>query len=210
MQTAALRYELADQHTYRFLQGVVPWSLVPGLESLSDQSAEHYAYYNVGAGAASSIAIALDQLEAYIALEGPFDGVLGFSQGAGLAIMLLVRRYHGDPVAPPPFKCAILFSPVSVYDPVAYEKRGQVRLLDGTLDGKYSITIPTAIIYGKEDSRKQECEGLLSSCDPTKRSVLIHEGNHEIPGIGLRSELAGTVNMVRRAIYQAELQSSTE
>ncbi|KUJ07890.1 DUF341 domain protein [Mollisia scopiformis] len=209
MQTAAIRYELADQHTYQFVQGVVPWPMASGLKLLSDPSAEHWAYYDIGEGVASSLATALEQLKAYLAAEGPFDGVLGFSQGAGLAAMFLVQRYYEDPLATPPFKLAIFFSPVSVYDPVAYQKSGEVKILDGPVDQKYVIRIPTAIIYGEEDSRRHECEGLVSSCDPTKLSVLVQKGGHEIAGIGLRSELAGTVNTIRRVIYLAQLSPRT-
>lgn len=40
--TAAFRYELADQHTYEFVQGVEPWKLPPGMsDDLAGISIRH-------------------------------------------------------------------------------------------------------------------------------------------------------------------------
>lgn len=119
--------------------------------------------------------------------------------------MLLVRRFYQDCLDTVPFRCAIFFSPVSVYDPVVYQKRGEAKLLSGKVDDQYVVNIPAAVIYGKRDSRKHECEEFLASCNPTKLFTLVHERGHEIPGIGFRSDLTEAVKMVRRAIYTAEV-----
>jgi hypothetical protein len=175
-----------------------------GLESLSDPSSTHYAYYDIGANAGASLGTAIDQLEVYISKYGPFDGVLGFSQGAGLAAMLLVRRAYLSPENPSPFKCAVFFSPVSVYDPVAYLERGQQKVVTGMVNGNYPINIPTLLVYGKNDGRKGECETLVKTCNPNVLEVLVHDGGHEIPGIGLRGEMATVVKLMRRVVYRAE------
>lgn len=118
--------------------------------------------------------------------------------------MLLVRHYYRARDAPPPFKCAVLFSPVSVYDPVAYTERGEKKVLSGKVNGGYPISIPVAIIYGSRDERKAECEGLVETTNPKLREVFVHGGDHEIPGSALRRELLESVKLARRIVYKAE------
>jgi predicted esterase len=202
MQTAAFRYELADQHTYEFVQGVIPWRLPEELASYSNSSDEHYAYYGMSD---TSFIAALDDLEAYIEAEGPYDGVMAYSQGAGLATMLLVRRQHLHPDKAPPFRCAILFSPVQVYDPVAYLDNGAVAVLDGNTRLMGKLQIPVSIIFGETDERKNEAKSVESICGPSLLSALVHKGGHEVPGAGSKNDLLEAVKAARRAITRAEL-----
>lgn len=59
---------------------------------------------------------AVDQIEAVIDEQGPFDGVLGFSQGGSLALTLLLQhQLSGLMTVPPPFRFAILCSPVIAF-----------------------------------------------------------------------------------------------
>jgi len=51
-----------------------------------------------------------DLLAAVIAEEGPFDGVVGFSQGASLAASYAIQHQINFPDQPPPFRFAVLFS----------------------------------------------------------------------------------------------------
>ncbi|KAH8885980.1 hypothetical protein GQ53DRAFT_828354 [Thozetella sp. PMI_491] len=199
---AAFRYELADQHSYEWVQGVVQWELPPELASLANPSGTHYAYYDITSPA--SFIAALDSLEAYIEAEGPFDGVMAYSQGAGLVTMLLVRRQYLQPGKTPLFRCAILFSPVQVYDPVEYVGSGKVKVLDSVSPGMAALPIPVSIIYGDGDKRQDECRGVQALCDPDLLSVYVHQGGHEIPGLGAKSGLLGSVKMARRCITLAE------
>ena len=111
---------------------------------MSEVNATSWAYFDPSSTA--SYIKALDYLDTYVAAEGPFDGVLGFSQGASLAAMHLVRKAIQAPTEAPPFKCAILISCAAVYDPVAYFERGEVRVLDFERDGR-PIKIPTVHIW---------------------------------------------------------------
>lgn len=60
---------------------------------------------------------ACDYLDLVIAEEGPFTGVIGFSQGAALAISYLLNHEIQRPHAPPPFRWAALFSPTLALSP---------------------------------------------------------------------------------------------
>ncbi|WYZ42696.1 hypothetical protein EsH8_VI_000395 [Colletotrichum jinshuiense] len=57
----------------------------------------------------------MEHLETTIEELGPFDGVLGFSQGAALALSYIYdQQFHGRLV---PFKFALCFSPVLAFSP---------------------------------------------------------------------------------------------
>lgn len=176
------------------------------MNNLSDPSEQHYAYYDIGLP--SSFAKAVDLLEAYINAEGPFDGVMAYSHGAGLAAMFLVREKYLNPSKPPPFRVAIFFSPVSVYDPVAYLERNEVLVLDDVGDGPPAVDIPTVIIYGKQDPRKEESKGLKAICHPDLVWEYVHEGGHEVPGIGVKDAISESVKIARRGIVTAELRGA--
>ena len=49
--------------------------------------------------------------------QGPFDGVLGFSQGGSLALTYLLQHEIECPNDPPPFRFAILLSTVIAFSP---------------------------------------------------------------------------------------------
>ena len=51
--------------------------------------------------------------------QGPFDGVLGFSQGASLALAYLIQHDVKCPDEAPPFKFAIILSTVVSFSPDA-------------------------------------------------------------------------------------------
>lgn len=173
------------------------------LTALSNPSAQHYAYYDNKS--TPSFITALDNLEAYVEAEGPFDGVLAYSQGAGLVAMLLVRRQYLHPDKVPLFRCAILFSPGHVFDPMMYLETGEVRVLEGVPEGKSALSFPVVVIYGEEDELRHGCSQFAALCDPDLLSVFVHEGGHEVPGLGAKSSLLGAVKMARRGIIQAEL-----
>ena len=147
---------------------------------------------------------ALEQLDTYVAAEGPFDGVLAFSQGATLAAMHVARKAIQAPSQTPPFKCAILISCAAVYDPVAYFERGEMRILNSRLDG-HPIQIPTVHIWGEQDPMRDQSRDLSELCQPSLAAVFVHEGAHEVPRLGASSALAGSVKAVRRGVTLATL-----
>ncbi|KAL2784040.1 serine hydrolase FSH [Aspergillus keveii] len=98
-QTASLRYRLGqDAHEFDFVDGSILWPPARGIAELFSSDADTvdcYSYFNESA---SSILTAVNDLAAYVITNGPFDGVIGFSQGAVLAATLLIAVA----VQPPP------------------------------------------------------------------------------------------------------------
>ncbi|KAL8638785.1 MAG: hypothetical protein Q9228_004094 [Teloschistes exilis] len=157
-QTAALRYELGGQHLYEFVQGIKSVPVAPELASISKMdNATYYAYYVPEIRV--TVREALDDLDAYIAEEGPFDGLLAFSQGACLAAMHLVRQSVEHPSATPSFRCAIFIACPNVYDLSAFVERGEFRCLNPKTDG-HPIQIPTVHIWGEKDWLNEQSRGV--------------------------------------------------
>ncbi|KAK4236507.1 family of serine hydrolases 3 [Achaetomium macrosporum] len=196
-QTAALRYELGDSHTYEFVDGTIPTSMAPEFANVASPNDDFFAYANFDDLA--SCLTALDQLDAYVAAEGPFDGLLAFSQGATIAATYLAHMHRTG--RRPPFKCAVFFSAGGVFD-FDLLASGKVKLLTPEDVGEI-ITIPTAHIWGLQDNTPVQSAAVGAVCAGEKRQVFLHEGGHEIPGVRSPADVKGSVRVMRRVISMA-------
>ncbi|KAL9609134.1 MAG: hypothetical protein Q9167_006078 [Letrouitia subvulpina] len=161
---------------------------------------QYYQFYDPYS--AASMHDALSQLCTYISIEGPFDGVIGFSQGASLAATFLIQQSQDHPLAPLPFKCAIFLSGGKPLDPKALE-RGEIVLIDPTKTGPL-LHLPTANIWGRNDMLwPGSCETLCSLCDESMRSASIHDEGHDVPGAKDKEAVQGAVRAIRRTIDKA-------
>ncbi|KAL4785498.1 serine hydrolase-domain-containing protein [Aspergillus varians] len=100
-RTAALRSELEGDHTFEFVEGTIPHPKATATERYATSDDEYYAYYDPDSS--TSFQTALMHLQSYLAVEGPFDGVLAFSQGVSLVSALLLDRS----LTRVPFRCAV-------------------------------------------------------------------------------------------------------
>ena len=147
---------------------------------------------------------ALSDLERYVAEEGPFDGVLGFSLGGALAATLLISKSleHREANPNPPFKCAIFLSAAIPYDPTAI-LRDEIRKICST-QGEL-IQIPTAHIWGSNyDMAKETCPVLSELCNPHLRNIFVHDLGHDVPGARSHGAMNGIIRVIRRTIDQCE------
>lgn len=148
---------------------------------------------------------ALSQLDAYIEAEGPFEAVLAFSHGASLAAAYLMCKHYDNPSATPAFRCAVLVSPISAYDTVAYLEKGEIRVLANGDEKGPPIAIPTVLMWGETDERKGESQSYRTLCDQRLLEVYAHDGGHEVPGFGTKTSVQGAVKAMRRGISRAVL-----
>lgn len=145
---------------------------------------------------------ALLDLDAYVDAEGPFDGIIAFSQAVGLAGTWLVHRRRAS--SPSSVRCAIfLAGGSSALDPTLLLEEGAIVHLPAAKVGEI-IDIPTAHVYGVADPYAPEAVAFSALCGREVRSVYVHPGVHEVPGSGAgssgREVLNLTVNTIRRAI----------
>ncbi|KAF2174702.1 hypothetical protein K469DRAFT_772249 [Zopfia rhizophila CBS 207.26] len=202
-QTAAVRIELGDNHTFEYVDGCTPAKLDPELVAFFPVNDEYYDYW--GNSMESKIKAVTD-LERMLEKEDPFDGVLAFSQGAMLAITYILReaklqptKHHIDPA----FKVAIFFSAIKPVDSVLLEETGIEAFVDSNGDHPL-VRIPTAHIWGRSDKTwSKDSKEVAGLCDPEKRAIYIHDGGHEVPGSKDSNTLYAVVHTVRRTIDAA-------
>ncbi|KAE8368121.1 serine hydrolase FSH [Aspergillus caelatus] len=105
---------------------------------------------------------------------GPFDAVIGFSQGAALASALLI--HHHDKIA----ESESLFKVgVSICAGTPYETSGISKL--NPKPGTASIHIPTAHIVGMQDPLFEDGIKLYRLCEPSKVFLYNHGSKHMVP-----------------------------
>lgn len=144
-------------------------------------------------------------MDSYIALEGPFDAILAFSQGASLAATYLIRKFEQDAVQQrlnPGIKIAVFLSGLL---PVDYNALvdDNVRLLEYGIDEKV-IPLPTANIWGSKDFQWSKSSWELSElCTKEERTVFIHDGGHEVPASKSKGAVIKAVHTIRRAVHTA-------
>lgn len=104
---------------------------------------------------------------------GPFDGVLGFSQGAAVAAALCQLRQTSASNAGVHFKFAVL---CSGYPP-------PLPLFENGMASKTGITCPSLHIYGDRDRQIHDhtSEQLSNSFQSGERTIVKHACGHIIP-----------------------------
>ncbi|CAD6443640.1 b34df6cb-47cc-4eed-8c17-f661ba13acdb [Sclerotinia trifoliorum] len=108
--------------------------------------------------------------------EGPFDGIIGYSEGATVAGTLLLHEQKRFEIEGrlPMFKCAVFFAG---WPPLTPEFDGIV--LADTTD--LTITIPTLHIIGSLDPYLAGCISLYNVCDMDNAYLFDHGKGHTLP-----------------------------
>lgn len=163
---------------------------VTGLESFASPEDNFFSFYDEEDF--SSLPVVLNQLDNYIATQGPFDAVMGFSAGAVLGgLYLLLKQQQSKTL---PFRCAILLS-AGASTP-ALESLG----IDPLEVGR--IQIPSAHIWGSADDWAPTAGRDLSRLfEPNRRLNLVHDGGHEVPR---KTFVIESVHVIRRIVALAE------
>lgn len=130
-QLARILEALGDEHEYVFLEGEVQVAK-SGTRHLLDSSAilrltfrtelsgvfpgPYLTYYS--GSESEPVRLACELITATLeAADEPFDGIVGFSQGGGLAMTYLIQHQILFPHKPPPFHFALFFSPGAIISP---------------------------------------------------------------------------------------------
>jgi predicted esterase len=146
---------------------------------------ECYVYFDPAEGPnGTTFRKAVENLRNYVAVEGPFDAVLGFSQGASLGGALILDQQGDDSQATPaPFKCAIFLTRSVLFSESASTD---------------VIRIPTLHLLGNKDEWVDGLgKPLRNCCQEQNRVVFEHSAGHEVPR-GM--ELIQAVHRIRRTL----------
>jgi pimeloyl-ACP methyl ester carboxylesterase len=125
----------------------------------------------------ASLEFAMEFIAEVVKEEGPFNGILGFSQGANVAFYYLLHQLRTRPFDPPfvPFACAIFLS-------ASGSEKDYRALMDSIEDIGRQITIPTLHIYGKEDVNSGAAMAMHQYCAGGEPELILHPKGHVIPG----------------------------
>lgn len=146
----------------------------------------------------------------FIEREGPYDGVIAFSQGGCLASTFIIHHIQQHPNKPLPFKCAIFLSSITPADPAALQN-GTIRFLQpGEADGQPLVTgLATTHIWGRNDNHwPGMSEPLYKLCDAQKRNSFLHDEGHAIPAARAKDAVVGCVRAIRRTLDRAALEGA--
>ena len=130
----------------------------------------------------SSVQEAYQLLYDVLSEDGPFDGMLGFSHGATLAMMFLTQHSLTNILEPPwsMVGCAVFIAGPSPFDVDGRRLKGKV----GEEVGARLLGIPTVHVVGMKDDLYEDAMKMYELCDERSRVQVIHEKGHVVPRDG--------------------------
>nr|A0A348HAY8.1 RecName: Full=Hydrolase phiM; AltName: Full=Phomoidride biosynthesis cluster protein M [fungal sp. ATCC 74256]BBG28510.1 putative DUF341 family protein [fungal sp. ATCC 74256] len=147
--------------TFEWLEGTIPTEAGPGVSGVFEDE--------------QSIREACEDLEDYLEENGPYDGILGFSQGSTLLAEFLCDFARRNPGNEPPCRCAIFMNGIPPYRMGDDEKP----IIDyGLLE--HFPSIPTLHVVGKKDFVYEYSTILQASTASAWATLIAHEKGHEI------------------------------
>ncbi|MCJ1354924.1 MAG: hypothetical protein MMC33_004914 [Icmadophila ericetorum] len=122
-----------------------------------------------------TVEIFLDYVSNIMEEEGPFDGVIGASEGAGAAatVLLYDQEVCREKGTESKLKCGIFFVGFPPFN-----RDATFHLADRS---KVRIEAPTCHIIGQKDPLAKISEALWNVCDERTRVLVDHEQGHIIP-----------------------------
>ncbi|KAI5859537.1 serine hydrolase FSH [Durotheca rogersii] len=195
MQTARIREALGRDHEFVFVDGTVSTEPDTGAEAIAD---EFFGYVAHNVDQDRELC---DSMINLVESQGPFDGLMGFSEGGTVAAMMLVENTrHGSFSG---IKCAVLFCAAPPFDP-DLARTGEIRSVDLDTDGVL-VNLPTAHVWsqtaGEDEIRAHQA--LTQICDASVREVFLHNLGHDVPGAKSEEGLAGTLRVIEHVIELA-------
>lgn len=174
-KSSGLRKKLVKAgHELVFIDGPlkIEISELPFEPSPDMEGADMRGWWNVNEASKdySNVEPALETVKQAVETQGPFDGILGFSQGAGLTAILTKALPDLVP-SHPPLKFAIIYSGF-----VLKAERNQHWYTT-------NFSTPALHVMGTLDTlvANERSEALVERWEQDKASVLKHPGGHYMP-----------------------------
>lgn len=161
-----------------------------------------FAYFDEDSPATALSAV--EDLESYIESQGPYDGIIAFSQAVGLVGTWMIKQHRLD--RPTGLACAVFISGASPAVDFNSLGEGNVVLLSPEKIGQV-IRIPTTHVWGSADPWNSVARDFSRLCKADVSSLVIHEGGHEVPGSGSKDVVTKVVNFIRRTVLMARAEA---
>jgi hypothetical protein len=137
--------------------------------------AEPYlAYYDYPSPESVGRAHAL--IEEALETDGPFDGMLGFSQGAGLAMSYLLHQRINSPHIPSEFKFGIFFSTSSLQSSDPEYKRTEIMALLEALNEEHTLAFHDLIMSPTTTQKDFVDAPLTKALPPSQQKLMFQLG----------------------------------
>ena len=201
------------------MDGSLPWPPAPGVQEVFGKHVDCYSYFDGEGLSASSILDAVTDLADYVASSGPYDGVIGFSQGAVLAATLIIAVESNltirtadtadTSVGPlgrsPPFKCAIFLCGGLPFDMSALQE-GTVVQLTPQPNEEALMHLPVVNCWAHNDMDYPGMGPPLSQlCSAADNLEVVHSAGHGVPSEGQDLErLLGAVAAILKRVSKGE------
>ena len=172
--------------------------LVTSKEMTSPEDGVRRAWDRYKGGTLGSVELMLEYVRNIVEEEGPFQGIIGASEGGSAAATVLfdqltLARKLGQPCT---IQCGIFF----VSTPPLKESGDGCFLKDET---EQRITVPTCHIYSEEDILCWMAKALSNLCQEEGKTIILHERGHTIPHTEeLMVDVAKFVRRVKRGNIQ--------
>ncbi|CAI7563789.1 unnamed protein product [Penicillium pancosmium] len=174
IQTGGLRQALeAKGHRFTFVNGSLDASVEAELEGVVEGPFYNH-YLRSPSLPGSSLHDAFEHTHQLIDEKGPFDAVMGFSQGGALAAALLINHAKTNPTSPPLFRAAVFLC-----SGMPWESSGLEYV--APRQDVHPISIPTAHIVGKLDPLYSDGMKLFNLCEPANAVFYDHGSKHMVP-----------------------------
>jgi predicted esterase len=176
IQTARLRAQLRSHFEFVFLDAPRETSAGPGILPFFEGGGPFRSWTD-GVDPARLREFLLEAVRS----QGPFVGVLGFSQGAKTAVSLCLLPEDLD------IRFAVLLCGTAPPADLVGDNPGQDRNLG-------RVGLPTIHLIADNDPFRPRSEMLKDYCEPSTRLVIRFEGGHHLPtDAGVNARLAGEI-----------------
>ena len=184
------------------MDGSLLWPPARGIQEVFGDQVDCYSYFDGEDPSASSILEAVTDLANYVASSGPFDGVMGFSQGAVLAATLIINAELKGLV---PFKCAIFLCGGLPFDMTSL-KEGKVVQCARKSEMTALMHLPVVNCWADNDQDYPGMGPNLSQlCSATDNVEVVHSAGHGVPSEGedlekLSAAVTAILNLAKTAV----------
>jgi len=171
LQTRILCKLLPPSFEYEFIDGEEESDPAKGIDAIYPGPYLQYA------SCAETVDKAIAYLEEIMEEEGPFDGVIGFSQGAAVAARLILIHQERDLFGPQPFKVAVFLCAASLF-----HAENKTEYAENMMTvSKMKIQIPTVHVIGTKDPHRPYSLDIAKLCDKRDSRIIDCDMGHEIP-----------------------------
>ena len=185
---APLRSRLHARHTFDFVDGKGNCGAASGISG--SYPPPYLCWYELGSP--GGVHAAQEYLRSIIDEDGPYDGVIGFSEGAALAVSLLLLDELS--ATEPRFKVAILFNSVAPLVPSVSQRLGAS--LAETVRGHEDVYLDLLLSKEQKDSATEQKSAILSQALCFSPKGLLRISMPTVHVIGNTDPFAGSSRVV--------------